>query len=143
MSKKIAIIHGPNLDRLGTREPEIYGTLTLEEINYSIEKKAHEMGLSVTFFQSQTEGDIIEEIHRIANHDYVGCIINTAAYTHTSVAIRDALSTLELPIIEVHLSNIHAREEFRKTSVTAAVCTGQVSGFGLKSYLMALSFFEG
>ena len=141
MSKKIAVIHGPNLDRLGKREPEIYGTLTLEELNKNIENKADEIGLSVDIYQSQTEGLIIEEIHRIANHDYNGCIINPAAYTHTSVAIRDALSTLEIPIIEVHLSNIHAREEFRKTSLTAAVCTGQVSGFGLKSYLMALSFF--
>ncbi|MEK9657689.1 MAG: type II 3-dehydroquinate dehydratase [bacterium] len=141
MSKKISIIHGPNLDRLGSREPDIYGSLTLDELNKNIENKAKGLGLELTFFQSQTEGSIIEELHRVSIDTYQGCIINPAAYTHTSVAIRDAIATLTIPVIEVHLSNIHAREEFRKTSLTAAVCTGQISGFGVKSYEMALTFF--
>lgn len=140
--KKIAVIHGPNLDMLGKREPEIYGNITLKDINEQLISYAAKLKLNLDIYQSQIEGELITEIHRISENKYQGCIINPAAYTHTSVAIRDALSLLKIPIIEVHLSNIHAREEFRQKSLTAAVCTGQVSGFGVKSYLMALSYFD-
>ena len=140
--KKIAVIHGPNLDMLGKREPEIYGNLSLIELNKKIKTYAASHHIDLDVFQSQIEGEIISEIHRISAQNYEGCIINPAAYTHTSVAIRDALSLLRIPIIEVHLSNIYAREAFRQKSLTAAVCTGQVSGFGIKSYLMAIAYFN-
>jgi 3-dehydroquinate dehydratase-2 len=120
---------------LGKREPEIYGTLTLAEINKKIKALAKELGLSVSIMQSNSEAEIIERIQK-SNYDVL--IINPAAYTHTSIAIRDAISASGKPAIEVHLSNIHKREEFRRRSLTAEVSHGQISGFGADSYLLAL-----
>ena len=134
---KLLVIHGPNLNLLGKREPDVYGSLTMEEINRSIGQLAGELGCSVTFFQSNSEGDLIDAIQAAAD-DCDGILINPAAYTHTSIAIRDALSSIKLPFVEVHLSNIHRREEFRHTSLTAPLAVGQISGFGRDSYLLGL-----
>ncbi len=132
---KALIIHGPNLNLLGKREPEIYGTLTLNEINERIKRTAIELGLETSIIQSNSESDILEAIQKA---DYDILIINPAAFTHTSVAIRDAISAVGKPAIEVHLSNIHGREDFRRVSYIAGVCKGQISGFGADSYLLAL-----
>ena len=134
---KILVINGPNLNLLGTREPEVYGTLTLEKINAELEILAKELGIELKFFQSNIEGEIVNEI-QAARGVCEGIVINPAAYTHTSVAIRDAISAVSLPAIEIHISNIHAREEFRKNSLIAPVCAGQISGFGLDSYKLGL-----
>jgi len=131
------ILHGPNLNLLGTREPDIYGHLTLEEINQAIASLAAELCCTVSFFQSNTEGALIDAIHASARESS-GIVINPAAYTHTSVAIRDALACVGLPFVEVHLSNIHKREEFRHKSLTASLAAGQICGFGLDSYLLGL-----
>lgn len=132
---KALIIHGPNLNLLGKREPDIYGTLTLSEINERINKTASELGLETRIIQSNSESEIIEAIQR---SDYDILIINPAAFTHTSIAIRDAISAVGKPAIEVHISNIHKREDFRKISYIAGVCNGQISGFGVDSYILAL-----
>jgi 3-dehydroquinate dehydratase-2 len=134
---KLLVLHGPNLNLLGTREPEVYGSLTMEEINRSIGQLAAELGCTVTFFQSNSEGGLIDAI-QAAVDDCDGILINPAAYTHTSIAIRDALSSVNLPFVEVHLSNIHRREEFRHTSLTAPLAVGQICGFGRDSYLLGL-----
>ena len=131
--KKILLIHGPNLELLGKREENIYGTETLESINASVEKMVKEKGLEIDFFQSNHEGDIVDEISQT---DADGILINPAAYTHTSVAIHDALRAKNVPSVEVHLSNIYAREEFRHKSLIAPVVTGQISGFGKNSYIL-------
>ena len=134
---KILIVHGPNLNLLGTREPEVYGSLTLDRINADISALAKELGIEVAFFQANSEGSIIDRIHAaVGTSD--GILINPAAYTHTSVAIRDALAAVALPTVEVHLSNIHRREEFRSRSFVAPVAIGQISGFGADSYLLGL-----
>tara|TARA_B100000131_G_scaffold300352_1_gene321617 strand:- start:510 stop:941 length:432 start_codon:yes stop_codon:yes gene_type:complete len=133
--KHILIIHGPNLNQLGTREPNIYGSQTLADINAELAQAAKSYNLDLTFFQSNIEGDIVESIQQ-ASCD--GIIINPAAYTHTSIAIRDAISGSQLPVIEVHLSNVYQRESFRHHSHIAPVCIGQVTGFGPTSYHMAL-----
>lgn len=135
--RKVYVIHGPNLNMLGVRETDIYGHLSLQEINNKITKLAEELVLDVDFFQSNHEGQIIDVIHQAAKHGH-GIIINPAAYTHTSVAIRDAIASVSLPVIEVHLSNTHARESFRHHSYCAAVCIGRIEGFGAHSYLLAL-----
>jgi 3-dehydroquinate dehydratase-2 len=134
---KILVLHGPNLNLLGTREPAIYGKLTLDEINGAISALALELGIEATIFQSNAEGALIDKIQS-AIGSYDGILINPAAYTHTSVAIRDALSASGLPTVEVHLSNIHNREEFRTKSFIAPMAVGQISGFGLDSYLLGL-----
>ena len=135
--RKILVIHGPNLNMLGRREPSVYGTSTLEEIDEEIKKTAEECGMSAETFQSNHEGALIEKIHdAIDGHDVV--IINPAAYTHTSVAIRDALLMLDIPIIEVHLSNVYRREPFRQKSMIADVATAQLAGFGKEGYVMAV-----
>ncbi len=133
----ILVLHGPNLNLLGTREPAIYGKLTFAQINDAISASALDLGIEVTIFQSNSEGALIDMIHS-AIGSFDGILINPAAYTHTSVAIRDALSAVALPVVEVHLSNIHRREEFRATSFIAPVAVGQISGFGLDSYLLGL-----
>jgi 3-dehydroquinate dehydratase-2 len=134
---KILVIHGPNLNMLGRREPSVYGNATLEEIDKEIEKAAADCGMTVKTFQSNHEGEIVEKIHE-ALEGYDALIINPAAYTHTSIAIKDALLMLEIPIIEVHLSNVHGREPLRHTSMIADVATGQVIGFGKDSYVLAV-----
>ena len=134
---KILVIHGPNLNLLGTREPEQYGSLTLEQINDKIFSRARQENVEVKVFQANAEGEIISEIHR-ALGNYNGIIINPAAYTHTSVAMRDAIAATALPAVEVHLSNVHAREPFRSHSYIAPVAVGQICGFGAESYLLGL-----
>ncbi|MGA2150721.1 MAG: type II 3-dehydroquinate dehydratase [Geobacteraceae bacterium] len=134
---KILVLHGPNLDLLGTREPAIYGQLTLKEINSAISALARELAIEVTIVQSNSEGTLIDTIHS-AIGTYDGVLINPAAYTHTSIAIRDALAAASLPTVEVHLSNIHSREEFRSKSFIAPIAVGQISGFALDSYLLGL-----
>ena len=131
------MIHGPNLDLLGTREPEIYGTVTLADINRRLKRLAAELGLVLDTFQSNCEGELVSEIHRASGRAGV-IIINAAAYTHTSVAIRDALVASALPVIEVHLSNVFAREEFRQFSYLSDIAVGVISGFGAEGYELAL-----
>jgi 3-dehydroquinate dehydratase-2 len=133
----ILVIHGPNLNMLGKREPELYGNTTLEDVNNQLKKAADSMGLSVETFQSNHEGEIVEKIQQ-AIGACSGLIINPAAFTHTSVAIRDALLLLDIPIIEIHISNIYKREPFRHTSMIADISMAQLTGFGINGYLMAL-----
>lgn len=135
--KKILVIHGPNLDLLGKREPGIYGKTTLDAINKQLKNLAKKAKIALTIVQSNHEGEIVDIIGDTKNR-YNALIINPAAYTHTSVAIRDAIAACGIKAIEVHLSNIYAREEFRQTSLIAPVCCGQISGFGADSYSMAL-----
>lgn len=135
--KKVLVINGPNLNMLGKREKAVYGSETLLDIAKAVNEKSLELGLETDFVQSNHEGEIIDRIHA-AKDVYNVIIINAGAYTHYSIAIRDAIKAVELPTIEIHLSNIHAREEFRHTSVLAAVCVGQICGFGKNSYLLAL-----
>lgn len=133
----ILVIHGPNLNLLGTREPEIYGSMTMQDINEDLQKQAKEADVNIDFFQSNHEGKIIDKLHDArGRYDYI--ILNAGAYTHYSIAIRDALAAIEIPTIEVHISNIHQREEFRHHSVIAPVVVGQICGFGLDSYKAAL-----
>ena len=136
-SKKILIIHGPNLNMLGKREPEIYGTTSLDDINKRLAELGKKFGLIVDVFQSNHEGAIVDKIQE-ASQKHEGLIINSAAYTHTSVAIRDALLLLKGPVIEVHLSNIYKREPFRHKSMIAEVATATLCGFGHYGYYMAL-----
>ncbi len=136
-SRKVLVIHGPNLNMLGTREPDIYGHQTLEEINAALKAQADGLGLHIETFQSNHEGDIVDKIQQ-AHDSFHGIIINPAAYTHTSIAIRDALSVLNIPVIEIHLSNIYKRESFRRTSLISAIVTAQISGFGSHGYMLAL-----
>ena len=136
MSKKIEIINGPNLNLLGKREPDIYGKTTLEDINKDLSSYAEKIGLDVSFFQSNIEGEIVNQIQRSEKSD--GIIINAAAFTHTSVAILDALKSLSIPKIEVHISNIYKREEFRHKSLISQTVNGVICGFGINSYKLAL-----
>jgi 3-dehydroquinate dehydratase-2 len=137
MKKRILVIHGPNINLTGFREPGVYGKETLEDINSEILHLAEEEGLECTVFQSNHEGAIIDELHRAMN-ECDGVIINAGAYTHYSYAIRDAISAIRIPCVEVHFSNIHGRDEFRQRSVIAPVCAGQIAGFGKESYLLAV-----
>jgi 3-dehydroquinate dehydratase II len=134
---KFLVLHGPNLNLLGTREPGIYGSQTLSDINALLEELSAELGCELSFFQSNTEGELIDAIQSAPPESH-GILINPAAYTHTSIAIRDALSSVGLPCVEVHLSNIHRRETFRHTSMVAPVAIGQICGFGSDSYLLGL-----
>ena len=135
--KKICLIHGPNINFTGIREKGVYGSLSYAEINDRILEKSAELGLETEIFQSNHEGAIIDRIQSCLGM-FDAIIINPGAYTHYSYAIRDALASVDLPVVEIHMSNIHKREEFRHTSVTVPVCTGQICGFGWKGYLLAL-----
>lgn len=136
--KKICVIHGPNLNLLGEREKDIYGTTTLADINKQLQEIAKKHFIDIEFFQSNHEGEIVDKIGASKKDKVNAILINPAAYTHTSVAIRDAIAAVNIPTVEVHLSNIYAREEFRHTSLIAPVCHGQVSGFGVNSYRLGL-----
>lgn len=135
--RKILVIHGPNLNLLGTREPEIYGKMTLKEINANLNQYAKSKKISLKIVQTNWEGKIIDLIQK-AKGKFDGIIINPAAYTHYSIAIYDTILAVGIPTIEIHLSNIYKREEFRRKSVIAPACMGQICGFGLKSYIMAV-----
>ncbi|MFC1556708.1 type II 3-dehydroquinate dehydratase [candidate division KSB1 bacterium] len=139
---RVLVLHGPNLNLLGEREPDIYGKRTLEEINSEIKKYASPHNIECSFFQSNHEGALIDTIHEFRNK-ISGLIINPAGLTHTSVSLRDALSALECPVIEVHLSNIHAREKFRRSSYISSVSTGVICGFGIHSYILAMDALIG
>ena len=140
--KKIYIINGPNLNLLGKREPWVYGSKKIEELNRMILEKSKEYMFDVEVFQSNIEGEIINFIHTALEKEIDYIIINPAAYTHYSIAIRDAIAAVKIPTIEVHLSNIHNREEFREKSVIAPVSIGQITGFSYYSYLMALDYIK-
>jgi len=135
--KPVLVIHGPNLNMLGTREPEVYGTTTLADIDASLATLAAELGTAIETFQSNSEGELVTRIQQAATRNS-GILINPGAYTHTSVAIRDAIAAVDIPTVECHLSNIHKREEFRHRSLVAGVAVGQVMGFGATSYLVGL-----
>lgn len=144
--RRVQVLHGPNLNLLGTREPEIYGTLTLDDVNAQLTALAAELHLEIRYAQSNSEGDLVTAIHHARGWADV-LIINAGAYTHTSLAIADAIQGVMLPAIEVHLSNIYARESFRHHSFLSRVCIGQICGFGVWSYLLALraarDYFDG
>lgn len=138
---KILVVNGPNLNLLGKREPALYGDKSLEDLNKRLNSLAKELDLTLQFFQSNHEGEIIDFIQNESDSAH-GMIINPGAYTHYSIAIRDAIAAVDLDTVEVHISNIHDREEFRRNSVIAPVCTGSIVGFGFYGYAMALSYFS-
>lgn len=134
---KLLIINGPNLNMLGIREPEKYGVITLSDIEKELYAYSFELGIDIETFQSNFEGEIIDKIQK-ALENFEGILINPGGYTHTSVAIRDAISSVKLPCVEVHMTNVYAREEFRHKSLIAPVCIGQIAGFGKESYKLGL-----
>ena len=138
--KKFAILNGPNLNRLGKREPHIYGTATLKDLEKLVRAEAKRLGVGVTFFQSNHEGALIDKIASLVDAKFDGIVINGGAFTHTSVALRDALLGAHLPTIEVHISNIYKREDFRHTSLTAPACVAVITGLGLEGYHAAIRF---
>lgn len=141
MSNRLALIHGPNLNLLGQRDPGMYGTLTLAELEAAVRDHASARGFELSTFQSNVEGELINALHDAA-HSCAGVIFNPGGYSHTSVALRDAVEAIGIPTIEVHLSNIHARESFRRTSLTASAATACISGLGENGYLAAVDHFS-
>lgn len=135
---KILLLNGPNLNLLGTREPEKYGNTTLSDIEKHLTEKANEINVELSCYQSNHEGDLVDKIQQ-AKDQFDGIILNAGGYTHTSVAIRDAIASVDVPVVEIHLTNIHAREEFRHNSLISAVCIGQICGFGANSYDLGLN----
>ena len=134
---KVFVLHGPNLNLTGTREPDLYGSITLDEINTRLDEKGHQLGVEVTCQQSNHEGILIDALQDARNWAD-GVIFNPGGYTHTSIALRDAVAAIGIPVIEVHLSNVYAREEFRHQSFLSAVCKGKIVGFGWQSYMLGL-----
>jgi 3-dehydroquinate dehydratase II len=134
---KVLFLNGPNLNLLGQREPDVYGRATLADIEAKVRKRATKLGIAVDFRQSNLEGELVDWIQQ-AKGKFGVIVLNAAAYTHTSIALRDAISAVGVPTIEIHLSNVHSREKFRQKSLIAPVCLGQITGFGEKSYLLAL-----
>lgn len=135
---RIVVLNGPNLNRLGKREPTIYGHETLQDIEHKLEEQAKELQIELSFLQSNREDELIDAIHQADDQAVDGIILNPAAFTHYSIALRDAIASVDVPVVEVHISNVHQRESFRATSVTAPVCIGQITGFGSDGYLLAL-----
>ncbi len=142
MPQKILLLHGPNLNLLGTRDPEVYGTMTLEDINNLVKEHVASRSVEIRARQSNLEGELIDYLHD-ARAWADGVVMNPGAYTHTSIALRDAISAIEIPVVEVHLSNIHARESFRHHSYLAGVCLGQIGGFGWRSYILGVDALLG
>ncbi len=136
--RPVLVLHGPNLNLLGRREPAVYGRVTLAEVNRAVERHAAARGTSAVCRQSNHEGQLVDWIHGAAEEGFGAIVINPGGYTHSSVAIRDAIEAVGLPVVEVHLSNLHAREPFRQVSLTAARCVGQITGFGPQSYYLGL-----
>jgi 3-dehydroquinate dehydratase-2 len=137
---RVLVVNGPNLNMLGKREPELYGRKTLGDIEQDLTEVAREFEIEISFFQSNIEGELVDALQR-AGMTADGVILNAGAYTHTSVAVRDAVAAIGIPVVEVHLTNPKAREEFRRTSLLADVCAGSISGFGAESYALALVYF--
>ncbi len=138
MKRAILVLHGPNLNLLGSREPEVYGRLTLAQVDREIKRYGQARGVRVECLQSNHEGELIEALQTASRKGFSAIVFNPGAFTHYSIALRDAVSAISLPVIEVHLSNVHAREEFRRHSVIAPAARGQISGFGLRSYLLGI-----
>jgi len=138
----VLVLHGPNLNLLGTREPQVYGAVTLEEIDRRLREAGEGLGMEVRTFQSNSEGGLIDALQEARNWAK-GVVFNPGAYTHTSVALRDAVAAIGIPVVEVHLSNVQAREEFRRTSMIAPVCKGSIAGFGWRSYQLGLQALRG
>ena len=138
---RILVVNGPNLNMLGKREPGLYGSQTLADIETALADQGRKYSIETTFFQSNIEGELVDALQR-ANDEADGVIINAGAYTHTSIAIRDAVASISIPVVEVHLTNIHAREDFRHKSLLSGVCAGMVAGFGADSYFLALHWFH-
>ena len=136
--KKILVLHGPNLNLLGTREPQIYGSTTLNDIDVMLRERAKAAGVELVSVQSNYEGKLIDEIQQAGKNGYEFILLNAAAFTHYSIAIRDAIAAVDVPVIELHISNVHKREEFRHYSVISPVVMGQIAGFGVDSYIAAL-----
>ena len=134
---KILVLHGPNLNLLGTREPDVYGSMTLDDINAKLIELGNELGVELQCVQSNHEGALIDALHA-ARTWANGVVFNPGGYTHTSIALRDAISAIQIPVVEVHLSNVYAREEFRHISMISAVCKGKITGFGWRSYMLGL-----
>lgn len=141
--KQILVLNGPNLNRLGKREPEVYGKETLEDLKAMLEMVASGLGVGLRFLQSNHEGALIDALHQAADDGLSGVIFNPGAYSHYSIALRDAVQSISVPVIEVHISNVHAREEFRHKCVTAGAAKGVIAGLGLRGYVAALHYLAG